>query len=232
MRIGVPKEIKDHEYRVAMIPAGVRTLAEAGHTVFVQAGAGEGSGIPDEAYRAAGASILPSAKEVYAKAEMIVKVKEPLPSEIPLLREGQILFTFLHLAADVHLTRGLMDRRVTAIAYETVEGEGGFLPILVPMSEVAGRMAVILGAQFLQKRYGGAGVLLGGVPGVAPGRVLILGAGTVGRNALRMAVGLGAHVTVANRILRPLQNLDDSYMGRVTTLAMNEENIEEEARLA
>jgi alanine dehydrogenase len=232
MKIGIPREIKDNEFRVAMTPSGVRALTLAGHTVDVEKGAGEGSGILDETFRDAGAAILSTAGEIYGRADVIVKVKEPLPSEYPHLREGQILFTFLHLAANLPLTQALMDRGVTAIAYETVAEEGGTLPILTPMSEVAGRMSVILGAQYLQRPHGGSGILLGGVPGVSPGRVLILGSGVVAQNAARMAVGLGAQVVMLCPWIGPLRHLDDLYQGRVMTVAMNEQNLEEEIRQA
>jgi alanine dehydrogenase len=229
MDIGIPREIKDQEHRVAMIPGGVRALTRAGHTVFLEKSAGHGSGISDEEYLQSGATILNDAAELYERSGLILKVKEPLPVEYPHLREGQILFTFLHLAANPALTRVLIAQKVTAIAYETVEGGGGTLPILIPMSEVAGRMAVIIGTQYLQKRYGGSGILLGGVPGVEPGRVLILGSGTVGRNAARVAVGLGAQVILMNPWIAPLQLLDELWGGRVMTLAMNDHNVEGEA---
>lgn len=225
VKVGVVKEIKPYEHRVALTPAGVKALTGAGHTVYVEAGAGLGSGFTDDEYRATGAQILPSAAEVYAAAEMILKVKEPLPPEYPLLREGQILFTYLHLAAEPELTRVLMDRKVVAIAYETVQLPDGSLPLLTPMSEVAGRMAVQIGARFLEKPQGGRGVLLGGVPGVAPGRVVIIGGGTVGTNAARIAVGLGAHVTILDINAERLRYLGDIFQGRVETLYSNEYNI-------
>ncbi|MFO7172530.1 MAG: alanine dehydrogenase [Bacillota bacterium] len=225
MKVGVVKEIKPYENRVALTPAGVKALVGAGHTVYVEAGAGLGSGFTDDEYRATGAQILPSAADVFAAAEMILKVKEPLPPEYPLLREGQILFTYLHLAAESELTRVLMDRKVAAIAYETVQLADGSLPLLTPMSEVAGRMAVQIGARFLEKPQGGRGVLLGGVPGVAPGRVVIIGGGTVGTNAARIAVGLGAHVTILDINAERLRYLGDIFQGRVETLYSNEYNI-------
>ncbi|BDG59951.1 alanine dehydrogenase [Caldinitratiruptor microaerophilus] len=223
--IGVVKEIKPYENRVAVTPAGVRALVRAGHRVFVEAGAGQGSGFADEEYAGAGAEVLPQALDVFAAAEMIVKVKEPLPQEYGLFREGQILFTYLHLAPEPELTRMLMERRVVAIAYETVQLEDRSLPLLTPMSEVAGRMAVQIGAHFLEKHSGGRGVLLGGVPGVPPGRVVIVGGGTVGTNAAKMAVGLGAHVTILDINADRLRYLDDIFGGRVETVYSNEGNI-------
>ena len=228
MRIGIPKEIKDHEFRVGMTPEGVRALCRQGHTVWVQSGAGEGSGYPDVAYEAAGARIAKSLEEVYRASDLIVKVKEPLPPEYPLLREGQILMTFLHLAANPTLARVLVERGVSAIAYETVE-EGGRLPLLIPMSEVAGRLSVLLGAYYLQRTQGGRGVLLGGIPGVLPARVLVLGCGTVGRNAIQMAVGLGAQVVALNRWLPPMRELDALYRGRVLFRLLEDAVVEEEA---
>jgi alanine dehydrogenase len=230
MIIAVPKEIKAREYRVGMTPAGVRTLAEDGHTVLVQSGAGSGSGLSDPEYRAAGAELVESAKELYARSELVVKVKEPLPEEYDFLRAGQVLFTFLHLAPAPELTRMLLERRVTGIAYETVQLADGSLPLLHPMSEVAGRMAVQVGAHFLQKEKGGRGVLLAGAPGVRPGRVVILGAGTVGSNAVRIAVGMGADVTVLDIDPARLAFLDDHYGNRIHTLISNSQHIEEEVR--
>jgi len=230
--VGVPKEIKNHEYRVAIVPAGVKALADAGHQVFIQEGAGVGSGISDEEYAAAGATILPSAAEVYERAEMIMKVKEPLPEEYDLLSEGQILYTYLHLAPAPELTAALLDRKVIGIAYETIELEDGSLPLLTPMSEVAGRLSVQVGARCLQKDVGGSGVLLGGVPGVLPGRVFIIGGGTVGTNAAKMAVGLGADVVIADISLPRLRELDDIFGGRVRTIMSNAQNIAEETAKA
>ena len=227
MIVGVPTEIKDNEYRVAMTPAGARELIERGHEICIQKGAGEGSSIPDEEFEAVGACMVPDAGAVWAKAEMIMKVKEPLEPEYPLLRDGQILFTYLHLAASETLTRALMARGAVCIAYETVELGDGRLPLLAPMSEVAGRMAPQIGAQFLERTMGGRGALLGGVSGVAPGEVLILGAGVVGSNAAHIAVGLGASVTVIDRNTDRLRHLDDIMFGRVRTLASNRHNIEE-----
>lgn len=232
MVIGVPTEIKRHEYRVGMTPAGVRELVEAGHTVLVQRGAGGGSGIEDGEFTQAGARLVDDGEEVYAEAETIVKVKEPLPSEYGFLRQGQILFTFLHLAPAPELTRALLDRGVTGVAYETVQLDDGALPLLQPMSEVAGRMAVQVGAHFLQKENGGRGVLLSGAPGVRPGKVVIIGGGTVGSNALRIAVGMGADVTVLDTSPAVLARLDDHFSNRIQTLISNAQNIEEEVAAA
>ncbi len=216
MLLGVPKEIKTEEYRVAMVPAGVRALVAAGHQVRVQAGAGLGAGISDEDYREAGAELSDAAGAW--DAQMVVKVKEPLPSEYGYFRPGLLLYTYLHLAAQPELTRRLAQDKVQAVAYETIQLADGSLPLLVPMSEVAGRMAVQAGAHYLERPQGGRGVLLGGVPGVRPGRVTILGAGVVGHAALKMALGLRAQVTVLNRSYPPLKHLDDLYGNRVSTL--------------
>jgi alanine dehydrogenase len=232
MIVSVPKEIKTREYRVGMTPAGVRTLAEDGHTVLIEAGAGLGSGITDDQYKAAGAEVIDSAAEVYSRGELIVKVKEPVPGEFGFLRKGQILFTYLHLAPAPELTRMLLDREVTGIAYETVQLADGSLPLLHPMSEVAGRMAVQVGAHYLQKENGGRGVLLAGAPGVRPGKVVILGAGTAGSNALRIAVGMGADVTVLDIDPGRLALLDDHYGNRIHTLMSNSQNVEDEAKRA
>lgn len=232
MIIGVPKEIKTREYRVAMTPSGVRTLTEDGHTVLVEREAGIGSGLDDEQYRQAGARLVDTLDRVYAEAELVVKVKEPLPAEYDLLRSDQKLFTFLHLAAAPELTASLLDRRVTAIAYETIQHADGGLPLLQPMSEVAGRMAVQIGAHFLQKECGGKGVLLAGAPGVRPGRVVVLGAGTGGSNAVRIAVGMGADVTVFDIEPTRLATLDDHYGNHIHTLMSNTQNIEEEVSQA
>jgi len=232
MVIGVPREIKKHEYRIGLAPAGARELIEAGHTVLVQGGAGEGSGIGDGEFRQAGARLVDDAEEVYAEAETIVKVKEPLSSEYDLLRQGQILFTFLHLAPARKLTRALLDRGVTGVAYETVQLDNGSLPLLQPMSEVAGRMSVQAGAHFLQKENGGRGVLLSGVPGVRRGKVVIIGGGTVGSNALRIAVGMGADVTVLDTKPSVLGNLEDRFSNRIRTLISNPRNIEDEVASA
>lgn len=232
MRVGVPREIKKHEYRVALTPPGVQALVQAGHMVLVEAGAGEASGFPDEAYARSGAEIVPSAREVFARADLVVKVKEPLPPEYDLLRPGQVLFTYLHLAAEPELTRALLARGVTAVAYETVQLPDGRLPLLTPMSEIAGRMAVQVGAHFLEHPQGGRGVLLAGVPGVPPADVVILGGGVVGTNAARMAVGLGARVTVLDVNPDRLRALDDLFGGQVTTLMSNQANIAAAVRRA
>ena len=231
MIVGTPKEIKDGEHRVALTPWGVAALAEVGHDVLVEAGAGLGSGFADDEYQAAGAQIVPGPAQAWA-ADLIVKVKEPLLSEYDRLREGQILFTYLHLAAEPELTRVLLDRRVTAIAYETIRLPDGSLPLLAPMSEVAGRMAPQVAAHFLQHTEGGRGKLIGGVPGVSPGHVVILGAGTVGTNAARVALGMGAQVTLFNRGLERLRALDPLLHGRLVTMAANPSAIAEAARTA
>jgi alanine dehydrogenase len=224
--IGVPKEVKDNENRVAMTPAGVRTLVSAGHSVLIEQGAGFGSGFADEDYVRAGAQISPSAEETWARAEMIAKVKEPVPSEYAFFRENLILFAYLHLAPEAELTKALLDRRMAAIAYETIQLADRSLPLLTPMSEVAGRMAIQVGAQFLERQNGGKGILLGGVPGVLPGEVVIIGGGTVGTNAARMALGTGAEVTILDVNRERLRVLDDQFGGRVRTLMSNEYNIE------
>jgi alanine dehydrogenase len=226
VKIGVPKEIKTHEYRVGMTPAGARELLAHGHLVLVEHDAGSGIGFDDDAYRGAGATILASAAEVFAAAEMIVKVKEPQPKEIALLRRGQILFTYLHLAADRHQTQGLIASGASCIAYETVTDRAGSLPLLAPMSEVAGRMAVQVGAHCLEREQGGAGILLGGVPGVAPAKVVVLGGGVAGTNAARMAVGLEASVTIIDKSLPRLKELDLQFGPRATTLFATTEAIE------
>ncbi len=227
MIVGLPKEIKDNEYRVGLVPAGVRALTDAGHRVLVERGAGEGSGFEDSLYQRAGATILDSADDVWAEAEMIVKVKEPIEPEYGRMREGQILFTYLHLAPDRELTRQLLERRVTGIAYETITDRHGHLPLLTPMSEVAGRMSVQIGAHYLEKMGGGRGVLLGGVPGVPAARVVILGGGVVGTNAAKIAVGMGAQVTIIDKDLDRLRELDDIFLSRITTLASNSYSIHE-----
>jgi len=219
MRIGIPKEIKVHEYRVGMTPAAVREAVDHGHSVVVQSGAGTGIGCDDAGYVQAGAEVLPDAVAVFATADMIVKVKEPQPAECALLRRGQILFTYLHLAADPVQAEGLLKSGCTAIAYETITDERGGLPLLAPMSEVAGRMAVQVGAVALQKAHGGRGVLLGGVPGVAPGQVVVIGGGVVGTHAARMAMGLGADVLVLDKSLPRLRELDEAFGGRIHTVA-------------
>jgi alanine dehydrogenase len=232
MIIGVPKEIKDKEFRVGMVPAGVRVLQEAGHTLLVESGAGLGSGITDAEYQQAGAEVVAKAGEVYGRAEMIVKVKEPLPAEHLFLREGLILFAYLHLAPVPDLTEMLLAKKVIGIAYETVQEEDGTLPLLAPMSEVAGRLAIQEGARFLTRAAGGRGVLLGGVPGVAPGRVVIIGSGNVARNAARMALGMGAEVTLLSRDPRHLRDIDDLFAGRLRTLTSNRYNLEAELQQA
>ena len=232
MHVGIPKEIKTHEYRVGLVPAGVRELVRHGHVVTVQTNAGVGAGLSDAAYREAGANIVDTAAEVFAVADMIVKVKEPLAGEIAMLRRDQILFTYLHLAADKRQTEGLMASGATCIAYETVTDSRGGLPLLAPMSEVAGRMSVQVGAHCLEKEQGGSGVLLGGVPGVAPGRVVVLGGGVSGTNAARMAVGLEASVVIIDRSLPRLKELDLQFGPRATTLFATTEAIEREVLLA
>ncbi len=232
MKIGVPKEVKTNEYRVGLTPAGVRELALHGHSVLVEHNAAAGIGIADDAYRAVGATVMDSAAEVFAAADLIVKVKEPQPAEIAMLRQGQVLFTYLHLAADRAQTVGLMHTGVTCIAYETVTDRTGALPLLAPMSEVAGRMAVQVGAHCLEKEQGGAGVLLGGVPGVAPAKVVVLGGGVSGTNAARMAVGLEASVTIIDKSLPRLKELDLQFGPRATTLFATAETIEHQVLAA
>lgn len=232
MIIGVPKEIKSDEDRVALTPAGVQAFNAEGHKVLVQEGAGLGSGITDEIYESAGAELVADPSQIYQRAEMILKVKEPLPQEYPLLRENQILLTYLHLASEPELTRVLIDKRVTAVAYETIQLDSGILPLLTPMSEIAGKMAVQVGAYFLEKPCGGKGILLGGVPGVPAADVVIIGAGTVGSSAAKVAVGMGAQVTIIDRNIDRLRYLDDLYRGRIKTLASNQFNIEQSVRYA
>lgn len=227
MIVGLPKEIKDNEYRVGLTPAGVRALTDAGHKIFVETNAGAGSGFGDDLYKLAGARILNSAEDVWAKGEMIVKVKEPIKPEYTRMREGQLLFTYLHLAPDFELTKQLLKRKVTGVAYETIVGRNGTLPLLTPMSEVAGRMAIQVGAQYLEKMNGGRGILLGGVPGVPAARVVIIGGGVVGTNAAKMAVGLGAQVTIIDNNLDRLRELDDIFLSRITTLASSRYAIQE-----
>lgn len=230
MIIGVPKEIKISENRVGMTEAGVGQLVKEGHTVYVEKDAGLGSQITNEQYEKAGATILDKKKDIYAKADMIVKVKEPLPDEYEMLRENQILYTYLHLAAEPRLTKVLCERKVKAVAYETIQNDDGSLPLLTPMSEVAGRMATQIGAFYLQKDHGGKGILLGGVTGVRPAKVTIIGGGVVGTNAAKMAVGLGAHVTILDVNTKRLEYLDDIFQGRCMTLFSNSKNIEESVR--
>lgn len=217
MIIGIPKEIKDQEYRVSLTPDGATALHQNGHDVWVESSAGQGSGFSDDEYRKAGALIASSNNDVFEKADMIVKVKEPLLSECPLFRPGQVLFTYLHLAALPDLTKVLMATKITAIARETVEATDGSLPMLKPMSEIAGRLSVQIGAQYLERSYGGRGVLLGGVPGVEPGKVVVLGAGVAGMSAVRIAVGMGAQVIALDLNVERLQELDDLYQGRIIT---------------
>ena len=227
MIIGVPKEIKDHEYRVSVTPNGVRTLRQAGHDVLIEPSAGTGSGYSDEDYRNAGATLAQSKEQLFQQASLIVKVKEPLLSECHFFRPGQTLFTYLHLASLPELTKALLDTKVTAIAYETIEAKDGTLPMLKPMSEIAGRMSVQIGAHYLEKTQGGRGLLLAGVPGVEPGKVVVLGAGVVGSAATRIAVGLGAQVTVINLDHERLRALDDLYHGRIVTRASTQAAIHE-----
>jgi alanine dehydrogenase len=221
MIVGVPKEIKDHETRVGLVPSGITALREAGHRVLVETQAGTGSSIPDGEYIDAGAEILTTASDVWSKADLVIKVKEPQPSEYSQFRPGLILFTYLHLAPLPELTGKLVDAKVNSVGYETIRENDGALPLLTPMSEVAGRMAVQVGAVYLERPNGGRGILLGGVPGVAPANVVILGGGVVGHNAAKMAVGLGAAVTIIDRNLDRLRALDDIYSSQVVTLASN-----------
>ena len=232
MLIGVPKEIKTQEYRVGLVPGNVRELVHHGHKVVIEAGAGAGIGFDDPAYEAVGAAILASAAEVFATAELIVKVKEPQPHEVALLREEQLLFTYLHLAADKALAQGLMRSGAIAVAYETVTDSRGGLPLLAPMSEVAGRMAVQVGAHCLEKEQGGIGVLLGGVPGVPAAKVVIIGGGVAGTNAARMAMGMEAYVTVIDKSLPRLYELDLQFGAQLHTLFSTMENIEREVAAA
>ncbi len=228
MIIGIPKEIKNNENRVGATPAGVKELVKHGHEVYVQHTAGEGSGFPDAEYLAAGAQILPTIEDVYAKAEMIIKVKEPIEPEYKLVKPGQLLFTYFHFASDLPLTEAMLKSGATCIAYETVRDRDGRLPLLVPMSEVAGRMSVQEGARFLEKPQGGRGILLGGVPGVKPAKVLVLGAGVVGRNAALMAAGLGADVTITDINLNTLRHVAETMPKNVKTLYSSTHNIESE----
>ncbi|MFY9577829.1 MAG: alanine dehydrogenase [Gaiellaceae bacterium] len=231
MRVGVVKEIKSDEYRVALTPAGARELVQRGHDIVIETGAGEGSAFPDGAYEAAGARIA-SVGEVWADSELLLKVKEPIASEYPYLREGLVLFTFLHVAADKPLTRALVDSGIAAVAYETVETDSGALPLLAPMSEIAGRLAAQAGAYFLEKPLGGRGLLLGGVPGVAPGRVLIIGGGIVGYNAAVIALGLGANVTILDRSIDRMRHLEEVLSGRVSLVMSSSLQIEESVKEA
>ncbi|MFM6967907.1 MAG: alanine dehydrogenase [Microbacteriaceae bacterium] len=229
MRISVPAEIKNNEYRVAITPAGVKDLVNAGHEVVVQAGAGLGSGITDEQYSAQGATIEKDAAKVWASGDMVLKVKEPIESEYGYFREGMLLFTYLHLAAEEHLTKALIESKVTSIAYETVQLPTRALPLLAPMSEVAGRLSVIVGANAMLRPNGGPGMLVPGVPGTHPANIVVLGGGVAGTNAVAMAVGLGANVTVLDTNIQRLRELDALYAGRVQTIASNAYEIEKAA---
>jgi len=232
MIIGVPKEIKDHEYRVSVTPDGVRALRQASHDILIEPSAGVGSGYSDEDYRSAGATIAESKEQLFQQSTLIVKVKEPLLSECHLFRSGQTLFTYLHLASLPDLTAALLDSKITAIAYETIEAKDGTLPMLKPMSEIAGRMSVQIGARYLEKTQGGCGLLLAGVPGVESGKVVVLGAGVVGSAATRIAVGMGAQVTVINLDLERLSALDELYRGRIVTRASTQAAIDESVMAA
>ncbi len=227
MLIGVPKEIKNHEYRIGLTPAGARELMAHGHQVMVQKDGGKAIGLTDEQYAKAGAEIVGGAEEIFQRADMIIKVKEPQPAECAMLRPGQVLYTYLHLAPDPEQTQALVASGVTAIAYETVTDNRGGLPLLAPMSEVAGRMSIQAGAHALEKAQGGSGILLGGVPGVKPAEVLVIGGGVVGLNAARMAMGLGAHVTILDRSIDRLKYVDELYGDRLTTIYSTHDAIEE-----
>ncbi len=232
MVIGIPKEIKDHEYRVSVTPDGVKALRQAGHDIWIEQSAGIGSGYSDEDFRSAGAIMAESKEQLFQQSTLIVKVKEPLLSECRFFRPGQTLFTYLHLASLPELTKALLETTITAIAYETIEAKDGTLPMLKPMSEIAGRMSVQIGAHYLEKTQGGHGLLLAGVPGVEPGKVVILGAGVVGSAATRIAVGMGAHVTVINLDLERLRVLDELYRGRIVTRASTQAAIDESVMAA
>ena len=232
MIIGVPKEIKDNEYRVALPPGGAKTLMLSGHKVLVQSGAGEGSGFTDEEYAELGVEIKPTAADVWGGAEMVMKVKEPRPEEFEFMRQDLLLFTYLHLAAEEELTKALIDRKVPSVAYETVELDNRTLPLLTPMSEVAGRMAVQVGAHYLERANGGIGKLMGGVPGVRPAHAVIIGGGVVGTNAAKMALGMGAQVTIIDINLDRLRYLDDVLHGNFSTVASNPVNIADATRVA
>ncbi|MGH2572496.1 MAG: alanine dehydrogenase [Actinomycetota bacterium] len=232
MIVGVPKEVKDSEYRVALTPEGARELTHAGHRVLIQKDAAAGSGLPEQRYVRAGAEVVETAKEVFRESEMILKVKEPIPSEYDLLQEGQILFTYLHLAASRELTELLADRKVSAVAYETVQLPDGRLPLLAPMSEVAGRMAPHVGARLLEKEYGGRGILMGGVSGVRPAKVLVLGAGMAGSNAAWIAAGMEAEVIVLDKNLDRLRFIDQIHKGRIVTLMSDRLTLEQRVREA
>jgi alanine dehydrogenase len=230
--LGVPKETKSNEDRVAVTPAGVQALTKAGHKLLIETGAGLGSGISDEDFVSAGADMHTATSEIYSWSDILLKVKEPLSHEYAMLREGQVVFTYLHLAREPELTSVLVEKKVIAIAYETIQLDNGTLPLLIPMSEVAGRMAVQVGSHFLEKPYGGRGILLGGVPGVPAADVVVIGAGTVGANAVKIAVGMGAQVTVIDRSEDRLRYLDDLYGGRIKTVVSNQFYIEQAVRYA
>ncbi|HUA59280.1 MAG TPA: alanine dehydrogenase [Verrucomicrobiae bacterium] len=232
MVIGVPKEVKDHETRVGLVPSGVTELREAGHEVLVETHAGEGSSLTDREYMQAGAHLMETAGEVWAKADLVVKVKEPQPAEYAHFRPGLVLFTYLHLAPLPELTDRLLQSKVNGVAYETIREADGSLPLLTPMSEVAGRMSVQVGAQYLERPMGGRGILIGGVPGVAPANVVIIGGGTVGTNAAKIALGMGAHVSIIDRNLNRLRELDDIFNGQIVTLASNSWTIGENLKTA
>jgi alanine dehydrogenase len=232
MLIGVPREVKDHEFRVSVTPAGVREYRSHGHQILVQRSAGEGSGFADAEYAAAGAELVDSAAEVFDGAEMIVKVKEPVPAEYALLHPEQVLFTYLHLAANAPLTHALVRNQIQAVAYETVQLDNGVLPLLTPMSEVAGRMSVQVGAHYLEKAHDGSGTLLAGIPGVPGAEVVVIGGGVVGTNAAQIALGMGANVAIVDRSLERLRQLDTMLHGRVNTLASNSENVAAAVRRA
>src|SRR5205823_6925119 len=232
MIIGCPKEIKTREYRVGLVPGGVATLTGRGHQVLIEKGAGLGSGIPDAAYEAVGAKIVDKATEVWSRADMIVKVKEPIASEYGLMKEGQTVYTYFHLAADKPLTKALLERKIAAVAYETIQTEDGQLPLLKPMSEVAGRMAVQIGAVMLEKEHGGKGILLSGVPGVRRGRVVILGGGTVGTNAAKLASGMGAETAILDVNTNRLAYLDDVFGSRIQPIYSDQDQIAKYVREA
>lgn len=232
MKIGIPREVKNHEYRVAGTPAGVRELVARGHEVFIESGAGVGSAFDDDAYALVGARVLNSADEVWGVADLVLKVKEPVAEEYPRMRAGQVLFTYLHLAASAECTDALLRSGITAIAYETVTGRDGSLPLLAPMSEVAGRLAPQAGAYHLMRSGGGRGVLMGGVPGTRPAKVVVIGAGVAGRNAAAVAVGMHADVTVLDLNIAPLRELDAQYQGRVHTVISNAQELENSVREA
>ncbi len=230
MIVGVPKEVKDNEFRVALTPEGARELTEAGHRVLIQDRAGDGSNIPQERYTRAGADIVPTAEQVWGESDLILKVKEPVPREYELLREEQVLFTYLHLAASKELTQAMIDRKVHGVAYETVQLADGRLPLLAPMSEVAGRMAPHVGARLLEKEYGGRGILMGGVSGVRPAKVLVLGAGMAGSNAAWIAAGMEAEVVVLDKSLDKLRYIDQIHRGRIMTLMSDRLTLEQRVR--